>query len=50
MPLTDAWRFCLGLSIIVMVLAFPGGLSGVGDVWRGWRDRRTAVAASEAAE
>ena len=31
MPLTDYWRFFLGLSIIVMVLAFPRGLVGAAD-------------------
>ena len=31
MPLTDYWRFFLGLSIIVMVLAFPCGLVGAAD-------------------
>jgi branched-chain amino acid transport system permease protein len=49
MPLTDAWRFCLGLSIIVMVLVFPSGLSGAGEALRGWRDRRAAAIAPEAA-
>jgi branched-chain amino acid transport system permease protein len=28
MPLTDFWRFFLGLSIIAMVLLFPRGLAG----------------------
>jgi branched-chain amino acid transport system permease protein len=28
MPLTDYWRFFLGLSIIAMVLAFPRGIVG----------------------
>jgi branched-chain amino acid transport system permease protein len=28
MPLTDYWRFLLGLAIIVMVLAFPRGIVG----------------------
>jgi branched-chain amino acid transport system permease protein len=49
MPLTDAWRFCLGLSIIVMVVAFPRGLSGVGEALRGWRARRSTAIAPEAA-
>jgi branched-chain amino acid transport system permease protein len=28
MPLTDFWRLFLGLSIIAIVLAFPGGVAG----------------------
>jgi branched-chain amino acid transport system permease protein len=28
MPLTDFWRFFLGLAIIAMVLAFPRGVVG----------------------
>jgi branched-chain amino acid transport system permease protein len=40
MPLTDTWRFWLGLSIIVMVVAFPRGLAGAGDTVRTWRERR----------
>src|SRR5262245_40277313 len=28
MPLTDFWRLLLGLAIIVLVLAFPGGIVG----------------------
>ena len=40
MPLTDFWRFFLGLSIIVMVLALPRGLAGAGAAWREWRERR----------
>jgi branched-chain amino acid transport system permease protein len=28
MPLTDFWRFFLGLAIIVMVLVFPRGIVG----------------------
>lgn len=34
MPLTDFWRFFLGLSIIVIVLAFPRGLVGAVDAGR----------------
>ncbi|MGG5807954.1 ABC transporter permease [Falsiroseomonas sp. CW058] len=30
MPLTDYWRLLLGLAIILMVLAFPRGLAGIG--------------------
>jgi branched-chain amino acid transport system permease protein len=29
MPLTDAWRMLLGLSIIALVLLFPRGLAGI---------------------
>jgi branched-chain amino acid transport system permease protein len=48
MPLTDYWRALLGLSIIVIVLAFPAGLVGA---WEGWRTRwsRPAPARAEAA-
>uniref|UniRef100_UPI0023B8051B hypothetical protein n=1 Tax=Stenotrophomonas maltophilia TaxID=40324 RepID=UPI0023B8051B len=31
MPLTDFWRFFLGLSIIAMVLIFPRGLVGAAE-------------------
>ncbi|HEX2554858.1 MAG TPA: ABC transporter permease [Microvirga sp.] len=34
MPLTDFWRFFLGLSIIAMVLVFPRGLVGTADALR----------------
>jgi branched-chain amino acid transport system permease protein len=40
MPLTDYWRFFLGLSIIAMVLVFPRGLVGTVDALR--RRRSTA--------
>jgi branched-chain amino acid transport system permease protein len=33
LPLTDYWRFCLGLSIIVIVLALPRGLVGEAERW-----------------
>lgn len=49
MPLTDYWRFFLGLSIIIMVVAFPRGLAGAGDALRAYRDRRAAAVAAEAA-
>jgi branched-chain amino acid transport system permease protein len=42
MPLTDYWRFFLGLSIIAMVLVFPRGLVGTVDALR----RRRAEAGS----
>ena len=29
MPLTQYWRAAMGLTIIALVLAFPGGLAGV---------------------
>jgi branched-chain amino acid transport system permease protein len=45
MPLTDTWRFWLGLSIIVMVVAFPRGLAGAGDMVRAWRERRAGSVA-----
>jgi branched-chain amino acid transport system permease protein len=48
MPLTDYWRFFLGLSIIIMVVAFPRGLAGAGEALRGWRTRRLAVAGEAA--
>lgn len=35
MPLTDFWRFFLGLSIIAMVLLFPKGIVGAIDQARG---------------
>jgi branched-chain amino acid transport system permease protein len=34
MPLTDFWRFFLGLTIIGMVLVFPRGIAGSLDAWR----------------
>jgi branched-chain amino acid transport system permease protein len=34
MPLTDYWRFFLGLSIIAMVLLFPRGLVGTAEMLR----------------
>jgi branched-chain amino acid transport system permease protein len=40
MPLTDYWRFFLGLSIIAMVLVFPRGLVGTADAL--WRRRGAA--------
>jgi branched-chain amino acid transport system permease protein len=43
MPLTDFWRFWLGLSIIVMVVAFPRGLAGAGEMLRSFRARRAVV-------
>lgn len=30
MPLTDLWRLLLGLAILILVLAFPRGLAGIG--------------------
>ena len=34
MPLTGLWRLMLGMSIIAMVLLFPGGLVGTIKAWR----------------
>lgn len=34
MPLTDFWRFFLGLTIIAMVLVFPRGIVGTLEAWR----------------
>jgi branched-chain amino acid transport system permease protein len=34
MPLTDFWRFFLGLTIIAMVLVFPRGIVGSLEAWR----------------
>jgi len=48
MPLTDYWRFCLGLSIIVMVVVFPRGLAGAGEALRALRERNAAVATEAA--
>jgi branched-chain amino acid transport system permease protein len=39
MPLTDFWRFFLGLSIIALVLIFPRGLGGAFVALRGRRAR-----------
>jgi len=40
MPLTDYWRMILGLIILALVLAFPGGLLGVLEERGAWlRDR-----------
>jgi branched-chain amino acid transport system permease protein len=49
MPLTDFWRFWLGLSIILMVVLFPRGLAGAGAMLRGWRGRRRSAIVPEAA-
>jgi len=49
MPLTDFWRFWLGLSIIIMVVAFPRGLAGAGEMLRALRERRSAIAPEAAA-
>lgn len=43
MPLTDAWRFFLGASIIVLVLLFPRGLGGA---YAGLRGRAVGVRAA----
>ncbi|HMK79467.1 MAG TPA: ABC transporter permease [Xanthobacteraceae bacterium] len=48
MPLTDYWRFFLGLSIIIMVLAFPRGLGGAGEALRALLVRRATIAAEAA--
>lgn len=37
MPLTDFWRFFLGLTIIGMVLVFPRGIVGTLEAWRSRR-------------
>jgi len=40
MPLTDFWRFFLGLAIIAMVLAFPRGVVGTAEALIAARSRR----------
>jgi len=35
LQVTDAWRFILGAAIITLVLAFPDGLAGAAQRWRG---------------
>ncbi|HYF56055.1 MAG TPA: ABC transporter permease [Salinarimonas sp.] len=42
MPLTDYWRFFLGVSIIALVLVFPQGLVGAAERIAGWRRRAPA--------
>ncbi|MEQ8966596.1 MAG: ABC transporter permease [Azospirillaceae bacterium] len=54
MPLTDYWRLLLGLIILALVLAFPGGLAGVAEglgarLGRGMPGRAGADSDAEAA-
>jgi branched-chain amino acid transport system permease protein len=45
MPLTDYWRFFLGLAIIGMVLVFPRGIVGTLESWRSPRAKAEPVGA-----
>jgi branched-chain amino acid transport system permease protein len=45
MPLTDYWRFLLGCSIIVMVLALPRGIVGSAGALREELTRRSRAPA-----
>lgn len=43
MPLTDYWRFFLGLAIILIVIVFPRGMVGTAGTVQAWRIRRRAA-------
>jgi branched-chain amino acid transport system permease protein len=44
---TDYWRFWLGITILVLVLAFPNGIAGIWQQWQLWRARHPARAGAK---